>query len=51
MLEIIGLCDRTYVFSEGKVAGHLLKGEMTEAELLRLAIPTSRAARPAETAS
>ncbi|MCC8181303.1 MAG: sugar ABC transporter ATP-binding protein, partial [Planctomycetes bacterium] len=44
MLEIIGLCDRTYVFSEGRVAGHLEKSEMTEAEMLRLAIPASRAA-------
>ncbi len=47
MLEIIGICDRTYVFSEGKVAGSLAGDEMTEAEMLRLAIPASRANKQA----
>jgi ribose transport system ATP-binding protein len=35
--EIIGLCDRALVIHEGKLAGELAAGDMTEESLLRLA--------------
>jgi len=35
--EIIGLCDRALVIREGRVAGEVAAGEMTEESLLRLA--------------
>ncbi len=40
MLEIIGLCDRAYVFSEGRVTGCLTGGELTEKNIMQLAIPS-----------
>ena len=35
--EIIGLCDRTLVICEGRIAGEVSSEEMTEEGLLRLA--------------
>lgn len=37
--EIIGLCHRTYVMSEGTIAGELIGSEMTEENIMRLSIP------------
>ncbi len=39
MAEHIGICDRIYVFSEGRVAGSLSGPDMTEETIMRLAIP------------
>jgi ribose transport system ATP-binding protein len=38
MLEIIGLCDRTYVMRQGVVTGELAKEEMDEESLIKLAM-------------
>jgi ABC-type sugar transport system ATPase subunit len=43
MAELIGMCDRIYVFSEGKVAGCLSGAEMTEKNIMRHAIRTAGA--------
>lgn len=42
LIEIIGLCHRTYVMSEGVIAGELKGREMTEEAIMRLAIPKRR---------
>ncbi|PIP00115.1 sugar ABC transporter ATP-binding protein [Pleomorphomonas carboxyditropha] len=42
LVEIIGLCHRTYVMSEGQIAGQLKGSEMTEEAIMRLAIPKRR---------
>lgn len=34
--EIVNVCDRTYVMREGRVAGHLARGDMTEQAILTL---------------
>jgi len=34
--EIVSVCDRTYVMREGRVAGHLTRGEMNEQAVLTL---------------
>ncbi|MGY2488949.1 sugar ABC transporter ATP-binding protein [Cupriavidus sp. CP313] len=34
--EIVNVCDRTYVMREGRIAGQLLHGEMTEESILQL---------------
>jgi ribose transport system ATP-binding protein len=36
--EIVHVCDRVYVMREGHVAGHLKRGELTQANILRLAM-------------
>ncbi len=38
MMEIIGLCDRVIVIREGQVAGVLQKPEITEVNLMRMAV-------------
>lgn len=38
MPEIIGMCDRVYVMRQGLIAGELQKNELTEEELIRLAM-------------
>ena len=37
MQEIIGLCDRVYVMCEGKVAGMLMKEELTQEKIMSYA--------------
>ncbi len=42
LLEIIGMCDRVMVMSQGQVAGFLEKPELSEENIMRLAItPTA----------
>jgi ribose transport system ATP-binding protein len=36
--EIVHVCDRVYVMRGGQVAGHLTRAELTEANILRLAM-------------
>lgn len=38
MIEIIGLCDRALVMREGEITGELSKDELTESNLIRLAM-------------
>ncbi len=38
LLEIIGMCDRVMVMSQGRVAGFLEKSELSEENIMRLAI-------------
>ena len=38
MSEIVHVCDRAYVMREGRIAGHLARGELNEPNILRLAI-------------
>jgi len=38
MLELIGICDRVYVMRDGAIAGELEKEEMTENNMIRLAM-------------
>ncbi len=38
--EIIGMCDRVYVFNEGRISGELAGGDLTEENILHMAIPT-----------
>jgi ribose transport system ATP-binding protein len=38
MAEIIGMCDRVLVMSKGAVKGELKKGQLSEANILKLAI-------------
>jgi len=35
MPEIIGICDRAYVISEGSIAGELAKGELTQEKIMK----------------
>ncbi len=35
--ELMGMCDRTYVISEGKLAGEVTKEEMTQERIMKLA--------------
>lgn len=39
LMEIIGLCHRTYVMSEGEISGELIADEMTEENIMRMALP------------
>ncbi len=39
LMEIIGLCHRTYTMSEGLMTGELIGSEMTEANIMHLSIP------------
>ncbi len=39
LMEIIGLCHRTYVMSEGEIAGELIGDDMTEKNIMRMALP------------
>ena len=41
LLEIIGMCDRVMVMSQGRVAGFLEKSELSEENIMRLAITPS----------
>ncbi len=36
LAEIVNVCDRTYVMREGRVAGHLVRGQMSEQAILTL---------------
>jgi ribose transport system ATP-binding protein len=36
--EIVHVCDRAYVMREGRIAGHLKRGDLTEQNVLRLAM-------------
>ena len=36
--EIVHVCDRAYVMREGRVVGHLARHELSEANILRLAM-------------
>ncbi len=38
MMELIGMCDRVIVFSEGQITGVLPREELTEENIMRLAI-------------
>ena len=40
VIEIIGMCDRVYVFAEGRVAGELAGDALTEEAIMHMAIPT-----------
>lgn len=42
--EVIGLCDRVYVMSGGRIAGHLARAEASESAVLTLAMPKGTAA-------
>lgn len=39
LMEIIGLCHRTYTMSEGLMTGELIGSDMTEESIMRLSIP------------
>ncbi|MFU2060004.1 sugar ABC transporter ATP-binding protein [Avibacterium volantium] len=39
LVELIGLCHRIYVMSDGAITGELQENEMTEENIMRLAIP------------
>ena len=39
LIEIIGMCDRAYVFNEGRVAGCVSGEGMNEPDILKMAIP------------
>jgi ribose transport system ATP-binding protein len=41
LLEIIGMCDRVIVMSQGRVAGFLEKTELSEENIMALAMPSS----------
>ena len=36
--EIIRVCDRAYVMKDKTIAGHLERGDLDEAKLVRLAV-------------
>ena len=38
MAEIIGLCDRVAVISEGRLTGELNRDQLTELEIMKLAV-------------
>jgi ABC-type sugar transport system ATPase subunit len=40
LIEVIGLCDRVLVLSEGRLAGELSGDDATEESIMRLATPT-----------
>ncbi len=50
LIEIIGMCDRAYVFNEGRIAGCVSGDGMNEAEIMRLAIPLRKTVGAGETA-
>jgi ribose transport system ATP-binding protein len=37
--EIVQVCDRAYVMRDGTIAGHLERGELSEENILRQAMP------------
>lgn len=39
LVELIGLCHRLYVMSEGTITGELSEAEMTEENIMKLALP------------
>ncbi|QUH27117.1 sugar ABC transporter ATP-binding protein [Serpentinicella alkaliphila] len=39
--ELIGMCDRIYVISKGKVAGELMRSDFSQEEIMKLATKTS----------
>ena len=39
LVELIGLCNRIYVMSEGQVAGEVTDADMTEENIMTLALP------------
>ncbi|TNH12276.1 sugar ABC transporter ATP-binding protein, partial [Testudinibacter sp. TR-2022] len=43
LVELIGLCNRLYVMSEGTITGELSAQEMTEENIMKLAIPKREA--------
>ncbi len=45
LLEIIGMCDRVMVMSQGQVAGFLDKAELSEENIMRLAITANTQSR------
>jgi ribose transport system ATP-binding protein len=42
-LELVGLCDRIYVLSDGRVANELVEGEMSERAVVSAAVQTDAA--------
>lgn len=44
LVEVVGLCQRVYVMCEGEIAGELCGDEISEANIMRLAIPKKRKA-------
>ncbi len=50
LIEIIGMCDRAYVFNEGRVAGCVSGGDMNEANIMRMAIPLRKSVGSGESA-
>nr|WP_281396703.1 ATP-binding cassette domain-containing protein [Roseospira visakhapatnamensis] len=42
MMELIGLCHRVYVMSEGEITGELSGGDICEETIMRLSIPKRR---------
>ena len=36
--EIVSVCDRAYVMRDGRIAGHLARGELSESNILKLAM-------------
>ena len=44
MPELIGICDRVLVISEGRIAGHLAGADLTETNIMTLAAPGAPAA-------
>ena len=39
LVELIGLCHRAYVISEGEITGQVIGDEMTEQRIMSYAIP------------
>nr|WP_319515066.1 sugar ABC transporter ATP-binding protein [uncultured Cohaesibacter sp.] len=39
LVEVVGLCHRVYVMSEGEITGELTNGDINEENIMRLAIP------------
>lgn len=39
LMEVIGLCHRTYTMSEGRMTGELVGDDMTEENIMRLSLP------------
>lgn len=44
LIEVVGLCHRVYVMSDGEISGILEGGDITEANIMKLAIPKRKAA-------
>jgi ribose transport system ATP-binding protein len=38
MAELIGMCDRVYVFSSGKIIGELMKADISEQNIMQLIV-------------